>query len=183
MPDYRRTRIEGATYFFTVVTYRRQPVLCLPESLDAMKDIMSMLAERYPFRTDAWVVLPDHLHFVWTLPEGDSAYSVRWAMFKKEMTKRLSSSVRTDAAPSCSRQRHREGTVWQRRLWEHQIRDEQDYRTHMAYVHFNPVKHGLAGSPKDWRCSSFHRWVVLGAYEEDWRCDGVVVFPDGVGGE
>ncbi|MBN2098670.1 MAG: transposase [Dehalococcoidia bacterium] len=183
MPEYRRTKIEGATYFFTVVTYRRQPVLCLPESLDAMKDVMSNVAERYPFQTDACVVLPDHLHFVWTLPEGDSAYSVRLAMFNKEMTKRLGSSISADCAPSRSRQRHREGTLWQRRFWEHQIRDEQDFRTHMDYIHFNPVKHGLAARPKDWRCSSFHRWVALGAYEEDWGCDGAVVFPDGVGGE
>jgi len=183
MPEYRRTRAKGATYFFTVVTYWRQPVLCLPESLDAMKDVMRNVAERYPFQTDAWVVLPDHLHFVWTLPEGDSNYSMRWAVVKKELTKRLSSSIRADGAPSRSRQRRREGMLWQRRFWEHRIRDEQDYRTHMDYIHFNPVKHGLAASPKDWRCSSFRRWVARGAYEEDWGCDGAVAFPDHVGGE
>ena len=184
MPEYRRTRVKGATYFFTVVTYQRRPVLCLPESLDAMTDVISNVAERHPFHTDAWVVLPDHMHFVWTLPEGDSNYSLRWAVVKKEVTKQLGPSMMdADTARSQSRRRHREGTLWQRRFWEHQIRDEQDYQTHVDYIHFNPVKHGLTGSPKGWRCSSFHRWVALGAYEKDWGCDGAVVFPDGVGGE
>jgi putative transposase len=183
MPEYRRAKIEGATYFFTVVTYQRQPVLCLPESIDAMRDVIRNVAQRHPFQSDAWVVLPDHLHFVWTLPEGDSNYSMRWAMVKKELTKRLSPSIGADTAPSRSRQRHREGTLWQRRFWEHQIRDEQEYRAHVDYIHFNPVKHSLVGSPKEWRCSSFHRWVARGAYEEDWGCDGEVVFPGGFAGE
>ena len=183
MPEYRRARIEGATYFFTVVTYRRQPILCLPESLNAIRDVIGNVAQRHPFQADARVVLPDHMHFVWTMPEGDSNYSVRCSMVKKELTKRLSASIGTDTAQSRSRQRHREGTLWQRRFWEHQIRDEQDYRAHVDYIHFNPVKHGLVGSPKDWLCSSFNRWVSLGAYEEDWGCGGVVVFPEGVGGE
>jgi putative transposase len=183
MPEYRRTRIEGATYFFTVVTFRRQPILCLPESLDAMRDVITDVAQRHPFQADAWVVLPDHMHFVWTLPEGDSNYSVRWAIVKKELTKRLSSSIGTDNARTQSRQHHREGTVWQRRFWEHQIRDEQDFRAHVDYIHFNPVKHGLVGSPNEWRCSSFHGWVAQGAYEEDWGGDGGVMFPEDVGGE
>jgi putative transposase len=155
MPEYRRARIEGATYFFTVVTHRRRPVLCLPESLDAMKDVVRKVAETRPFQIDAWVVLPDHLHCVWTMPEGDCNYS----------------------------ERHREGTLWQRRFWEHQIRDEQDYCAHVEYIHFNPVKHGLATRPGDWHSSSFKRWVARGLYEEDWGGDGAIVFPEGVAGE
>ena len=94
MPQYRRIRTKGATYFFTVVTHERQPILCLPESLQAMQGVFTDVAGRLPFRTDAWVVLPDHMHAVWTLPEGDSDYSTRWAMIKKDLTKHLRSLVR-----------------------------------------------------------------------------------------
>jgi putative transposase len=179
MPQYRRAKAEGATYFFTVVTHRRQPVLCLPETLDAMEAVFRDVAARRPFRVDAWVVLPDHMHCVWTMPDGDSDYSVRWSIFKKEMTKRLSASLVTEIAASPSRQRRREGTLWQRRFWEHQIRDESDYRAHVEYIHFNPVKHGLARAPADWPCSSFMRWVTQGAYEDDWGGSNAVVFPEG----
>jgi putative transposase len=104
-------------------------------------------------------------------------------LVKKELTKRLGPYTGAGTAPSPSRQRHREGTLWQRRFWEHQIRDEQDYRAHVEYIHFNPVKHGLATRPGDWHCSSFKRWVARGLYEEDWGGDGAVVFPEGVAGE
>jgi len=183
MPQYRRAKAEGATYFFTVVTHRRRPVLCLPESLDAMKDVVRKVAQTRPFQIDAWVVLPDHLHCVWAMPEGDSDYSVRWALVKKELTKRLGPCIGPDTTPSLSRQRHREGVLWQRRFWEHQIRDEHDYRAHVEYIHFNPVKHGLATRPRDWRCSSFKDWVSRGVYEEDWGGDGGVVIPEGFAGE
>jgi putative transposase len=183
MPEYRRTRVEGGTYFFTVVTHRRQPVLILAGSLDAMKDVFRNVVQKRPFRVDAWVVLPDHLHCIWTMPEGDSDYPVRWAMVKKELTKQLGWSVGVDIAPSPSRQRRREGTLWQRRYWEHQIRDEKDYRAHVDYIHFNPVKHGLAKAPGDWTRSSFEGWVTRGAYEEHWGSDGAVVFPEGFAGE
>jgi len=183
MPQYRRAKAEGAAYFFTVVTHRRQPVLCLPQTLGTMRAVFRDVAQRRPFRADAWVVLPDHLHCVWTMPPGDSDYSVRWSMFKKEMTKRLGPSLAANVAPSSSRQRRREGTLWQRRFWEHQIRDERDYRAHVEYIHFNPVKHGLVAAPSDWRYSSLMRWVARGVYEEDWGGDGKIAFPQGFAGE
>ena len=183
MPEYRRIRTKGATYFFTVVAYQRQRILCLRKSLEAMQRVFADVASRLPFRTDAWVILPDHMHVVWTLPEGDSDYSTRWDILKKDLTKDLRCLADADAASTTSRVRHRDGTVWQRRFWEHQIRDEPDYRTHLDYIHFNPVKHGFTASPKDWQHSSFHKWVARGAYEEDWGSDGDVRFPQAVGGE
>jgi putative transposase len=183
MPEYRRIRTEGATCFFTVVTYQRQRILCHPKSLKAIKGGFADVASRLPFQTDAWVILPDHIHAVWTLPEGDSDYSTRWAIIKKDLSKHLRSLVNADAALTRSRMSHRDSTVWQRRFWEHQIRDEPDHRTHLDYIHFNPVKHGLAANPKDWPHSSFRKLAALGAYEEDWGSDGNVRFPQTIGGE
>lgn len=183
MPEYRRLRTKGASYFFTVVTHQRQPILCLPKSLEAMRGVFRDVADRRPFQTDAWVILPDHMHVVWTLPEGDSDYSSRWAIVKKELTKHLRSVVDTNPASTSSRVRHRDGAVWQRRFWEHQIRDERDCRAHLDYIHFNPVKHGLARTPKDWQCSSFHKCVAQGTYEEDWGSDGTVELPQSIGQE
>ena len=148
-----------------------------------MRGVFRDVADRRPFQTDAWVILPDHMHVVWTLPEGDSDYSSRWAIVKKELTKHLRSLVDTNPASTSSRVRHRDGAVWQRRFWEHQIRDEPDYRTHLDYIHFNPVKHGFAANPKDWQYSSFRKLVALGAYEEEWGSDGNVRFPQAIGGE
>lgn len=179
-PQYRRAKAEGATYCFTVVAHRRRPVLCLPESLDAVKYVFRNVAQGRPFRVDAWVVLPDHLHCVWAMPEGDSDYSVRWSLVKKELTKRLGPYIGPDTTPSLSRQRNREGTLWQRRFWEHQIRDEHGYRAHVESIHFNPAKHGLATRPRDWRCSSFKDWVSRGVYEKDRGGDGAVVFSEGI---
>jgi putative transposase len=148
-----------------------------------MRGVFRDVADRRPFQTDAWVILPDHMHVVWTLPEGDSDYSTRWAIVKKELTKHLRSLVDTDSASTSSRVRRRDGAVWQRRFWEHQIRDEADYRTHLDYIHFNPVKHGLAANPRDWRYSSFRKWVALGAYEENWGSEGTVELPQNIGQE
>ena len=172
MSDYRRADEQGGCYFFTLVTYNRKPMLTESPNLERLKESFAHVAAKRPFATDGIVILPDHLHCIWRLPEGDADYSSRWRLIKGC----FSLAVK---APLTARGEKR---VWQRRFWERQIRDEQDYRAHLDY-HYNPVKHGLAASPKDWRRSSFHRWVALGAYEEDWGCNGAVVFPDGVGGE
>lgn len=179
MSNYRRARC-GSTYFFTLVTYKRQPILCLPESIKVLKDTVRKVQQARPFDINAWVLLPDHLHCVWELPEGDSNYSVRWALIKKTFTKGIQGLIETPL-PSNSRLKHREATVWQRRFWEHRIRDEADMRRHSDYIHYNPVKHGLVDSPKDWEHSTFHRYVEAGIYPEDWG-GGVSDIP-GVGNE
>ena len=185
MPEYRRARTEGATYFFTVVTYRRQPILCLDKSRQILRDVISQVQRSHPFRVDAWVLLPDHIHCLWSLPEGDRNYSVRWALIKKEFTKRvrLVLGPEVDHHRSESRKRHGERTIWQRRFWEHQIRNEEDYTRHMDYVHYNPVKHGLAKSPKDWPHSTFHRYVAEGMYEADWGSVADIAWLKDIGSE
>jgi putative transposase len=168
MADYRRTRIPGGTYFFTVVTFRRQPLLVDPDSRRALRDAVELVRRRYPFAIDAWVLLPDHTHCVWTLPPGDSNYSKRWGMIKAAFSKRICARTHCAAWMSTSKRKHRETTVWQRRFWEHCVRDEADYRKHLDYIHFNPVKHGLVTQVRDWPYSTFHRYVQEGMYAEDW---------------
>jgi putative transposase len=166
MPNYRRVR-DARTYFFTVVTWQRQPILCLDLSRRILRELVDALRATRPFDVDAWVLLPDHLHCIWTLPEGDPHYSARWGWIKKELTRRIAD--RGDIlAPSASRRRHREGGVWQRRFWEHRIRDETDFVTQCDYIHYNPVKHGLVSAPRDWPYSTFHRFARAGRYPADW---------------
>ncbi len=138
MSDYRRAR-GGSTYFFTVVTYKRQPILCLADSIKTLREAIREVKEERPFEVNAWVLLPDHLHCVWELPEGDLDYSVRWALIKKGFTKRMKGRIETPL-PNLSRIKHREASIWQRRFWEHQIRDEADLRMHLRLHSLQPRK-------------------------------------------
>ncbi len=170
MPNYVRVR-EGSTYFFTVVAYARQPILCLTESRRVLREVITEIKVSHPFEIKAWVLLPDHLHCIWELPDGDSNYSIRWGLIKAGYTKRMKDFMEV-TKPSVSRLRHREGTVWQRRFWEHRIRDKDDYAAHCDYIHYNPVKHDLVNSPKDWEFSSFNKFCKEGVYPEGWGSDG-----------
>ena len=167
MPDYCRARLSGGTYFFTVVTYQRRPFLTDPVCRDALRAAIRKTRQNYPFTVDAWVLLPDHLHCIWTLPPDDHDFSKRWGLIKATFTKRVRAHTE-DPNVSPSRRRRREATVWQRRFWEHQIRDERDLRRHMDYIHFNPVRHGLVDSVRAWPFSTFHRFVKQGIYSADW---------------
>lgn len=183
MPNYRRAR-EGGTFFFTVVTYNRQPILCLKESISALGEVIQETRSARPFSIDAWVLMPDHIHCIWTLPEGDIDFSRRWGLIKAGYTKRVGKAlVGKGQAVSGSRLRHREGVVWQRRFWEHRIRDEKDYEMHCDYVHYNPVRHGFVKAPRDWAYSSFNRYVERGLYPRDWGSTERVEFPAGIGSE
>ena len=171
MPHYRRLRTPGGTYFFTVVTHERRKMLCRDSPLQALRKGVNEVRTRHPFRVDAWVVLPDHLHCIWSLPENDDDYSKRWGMIKAGFTKRVQQAGWTSAAASAdapSRIRHREALVWQRRFWEHQIRDQEDFNRHCDYIHYNPVKHGLVHDPKKWEYSTLHRFIQQGLREEGW---------------
>ena len=182
MPNYKRVR-EGETFFFTVVTYNRQPILCLEESRAALKGIIFETRTKMPFEIDAWVLMPDHLHCIWTLPEGDSDYSKRWGLIKAAYTKRTGKDLAGNRVEIASRIKHREQVVWQRRFWEHRIRDEKDYEMHCDYIHYNPVKHGLVNAPKDWAFSTFKRYVGQGVYSEDWGSSETIEFQEGIGAE
>ncbi|MDP4029522.1 MAG: transposase [Gallionella sp.] len=167
MPDYRRNRVPGGTYFFTVNPLERRERL-LVEHIDALRDAVRQVRAQRPFHIDAWAVLPDHMHCVWTLSHGDVDYSSRWKAIKIAFAKTLPRTERLSAV----RERKGERGIWQRRFWEHTIRDDQDYAAHVDYVHINPFKHGLVERVADWPYSSFHRFVTDGIYPQDWAMDG-----------
>lgn len=177
MPHYRRAHALGATYFFTVVTHERQPILNRPDALDALRDAIRSVKKAKPFELDAIVILPDHLHAIWTLPENDAEFSARWGMIKRQVSKAMPSS---DRSLTSSWRKRRELGLWQRRFWEHLIRDEEDYARHMDYIHYNPVKHGYVGRPGDWPYSSFKKCVDKGLYPADWASGADI---DGAFGE
>lgn len=162
MPNYRRNRVPGGTYFFTVNLRDRRRDL-LVTRIDALRGAVREVRRSLPFHIDAWVVLPDHTHCLWTLPAGDSDFPERWRRIKAGFSKALPETERPPAEL-----RKGERGIWQRGYWEHTIRDERDYAAHMDYIHFNPVKHGVAESPGEWPFSSFRRCVAAGLYPAEW---------------
>ena len=163
MPDYRRFRVLGGTYFFTVNLLERKGDLLVRHIADLREAVRKTKRER-PFHIDAWVVLPDHMHTVWTLPPGDDDFSNRWKAIKIRFVQKLPRTERRSKVRVAKGERG----VWQRRFWEHAIRDERDYAAHVDYCHINPVKHGYAKQVADWPYSSFHRYVKDGIYTADW---------------
>lgn len=166
MSRFRRA-VTGSTYFFTVVSHRRRPILCTEPIRNALRQAIERVRCSRPFCVDAWVLLPDHLHCIWTLPDGDHRFSTRWSLIKHHVAYTCG-LMHADVAISQSRLKHRDACVWQRRFWEHQIRDALDMERHMNYVHYNPVRHGLVGSASEWPYSTFHRYVKAGVYSRDW---------------
>jgi putative transposase len=177
MSRYRRAITAGGTFFFTVVAYRRQPILCDEAIRTALREAVLSVRRTKPFSIDAWVLLPDHLHCVWTLPADDDDFSGRWSLIKSAVSRTVGARYRRTEWLNASKLKHREATIWQRRFWEHCIRDENDLQRHVDYLHFNPVKHGLVSRVSDWPHSTFHRFVAEGKYPMDWAgsADGVDV--------
>ena len=171
MSRYRRNYVPGGTYFFTVVSHLRCPILCSETSRRALRRAIDKTRAKMPFEIAAWVLLPDHLHCIWTLPTGDSDYPSRWQGIKEEFTRTYLSTGGLETPPSESRRRHRERGVWQRRYWEHTCGDEDDLKRCADYVHWNPKKHGLVDNVRDWPHSTFHRFVQEGEYTIDWGRD------------
>jgi putative transposase len=166
MTDYRRNFLPGGSFFFTVNLADRRLRL-LTEHVDGLRNAFRETRQHHPFAIDAMVVLPDHLHTVWTLPDGDADFATRWRLIKSSFSRDLPSSEPI----SSSRAVKGERGIWQRRYWEHTIRDESDFARHVDYIHINPIKHGLVTRVRDWPYSSFHRMVKLGVYPEDWAGD------------
>jgi putative transposase len=164
MPNYRRARYPGGTYFFTVNLRERSDTDLLTRHIDNLRDAVRTVRRKYPFEIHAWVVLPDHMHCVLRLPDGDDDFSLRWRLIKS----RFSRSLPTTERCSMVRTRYGERGIWQRRFWEHWIRDERGYTAHMDYVHINPLKHGLVERVADWPYSTFHRLVEAGVYPPNW---------------
>lgn len=168
--QYRRSRAKGASFFFTVVTHDRRPFLCDAANVALLREAFQYVTNRHPFSIDAFVLLPEHLHCIWTLPENDNDFSNRWRMIKGYFSRKC--EVRDD-----------HGQVWQSRFWEHQIRNEEDLIRHVEYIHYNPVKHGLVTSPDAWAHSTFHRYVEQGKYHADWGVGQKKIFDEKIGNE
>jgi putative transposase len=163
MSTYRRAFVPGGRWFFTANLLNRRSGL-LTKQIAALRKATRRTRDRHPFRIDAFVVLPDHIHTIWTLPSDDADFSTRWRLIKLEFSKSL---PKTEHLSEVRRARG-EGGIWQRRFWEHLIRDDEDYRRHVEYCYINPVKHGLVARVCDWPFSSFHRDVEAGLFPRDW---------------
>ncbi len=170
MPQYRRARIPNSIIFITCVTYQRQPLFQNPDNIQLLRNALAQTKEERPFKIMAAVVLPDHLHFLWQLPEPDCNYSARVGRMKVLFTRAFRGDVEIPQNLSASRRKHRERDVWQRRFWERSLCDQQEINHDLDYIHYNPVKHGLVAYPHAWEYSSFSRYVAQGKYSEDWAC-------------
>ena len=168
MSRYRRVRLEGGEFFFTVVTHRRRSILTTDLGVHCLRKAWRETNATMPFGVEAVCVLPDHIHTIWSLPEGDDDYPARWRKLKGIFSREYRAAGGSDGGANASRRRRREVEVWQRRFWEHRIRDVDDFYRHVEYIHFNPVKHGHVTSLADWQWSSFHNHVKQGWIEPDW---------------
>ena len=166
MPRYFRAKIDGGFFFFTVALADRSSDL-LVRHVDHLRHVYRIVEKRHPFETVAICILPDHLHAVWSLPPDDADFPTRWSQIKSAFSRPLAS----DARRTLSKVIKREKGIWQRRYWEHVIRDEADLERHVDYIHFNPVKHGHVSRVCDWPHSSFHRYVARGVLPLDWAGD------------
>ena len=175
MVHYRRNRVSGETYFFTV-TLRDRRATFLVDYIDMLRAAFREELRKRPFIIDPMVVLPEHLHAVWTLPPGDADYPERWRSIKSRFTRLLVKS-------GANLKRHAKGEydLWQQRYWEHTIRDEEDLTRHVDYIHFNPVKHGWVKRVRDWPHSSFHRLVRQRVCSRDWAGVGADADEEGYG--
>ncbi|XXQ69456.1 REP-associated tyrosine transposase [Neisseriaceae bacterium B1] len=144
-------------YFFTVVSHQRKPILIDETVRAALRQAVLAVREKYPFEILAWVLLPDHMHTIWRLPENDANFSERWRQIKRRSQYLVGNDVK----------------LWQNRFWEHAIRDESDFAQHFDYIHFNPVKHGYVTRVINWKFSTFHRSVRQGIYPQNWGGDGM----------
>jgi putative transposase len=167
--QYRRAFLPGGAFFFTVVTAERKPLFAQQKQVATLRSAFRAVQLQRPFILEAAVVLPDHLHCVWTLPPGDADFSTRWRLVKTWFSKHCDLALRADAGNA--RSARGESGLWQHRYWEHSLRDETDYRHHIEYIHFNPVKHGYVKAPIDWPYSSFRGYVKTGMYSADWGGD------------
>ena len=176
---YRRVYIEGGSYFFTVVTEKRRTIFAHADNVNRLRAAFKTVMKKRPFVIDAAVVLPDHLHFIWTIPEHDCDYSTRWRLIKTAFTKQFPDKFFVQNA---NRNRKKQQDIWQHRGWEHCLRDEQDFQQHIDYIHYNPVKHGLVKRASDWQYSNIHSYIRLGILDKDWG-GGEMIFADDIGYE
>lgn len=176
MSNYRRLKVHGGIYFFTLTLQNRQNNTPLIQHIDNLRQAIKHTRNKYPFRIHGWIVLPDHMHCIIQLPQDVNDLSMPLRLIKS----RFSRSIQQSPHLTSSQQKRNERGIWQRRFWEHLIRDEGDYTAHMDYIHYNPVKHGLVTNVIDWPYSTFHRLVSKGIYPTDWAGgkEGLVSYDD-----
>jgi putative transposase len=165
MVGYRRNRVAGGKFFFTLTLADRRSTV-LVDHIDALRAAFRETRRERPFTIDAIVVLPDHLHVVFALPDGDADFPGRWRRIKGHFSSRL-----LGEGVDIKRYSNGELALWQRRYWEHTIRDDAEFARHVDYIHYNPVKHGLVKRVCDWPHSSFHLYVRRGVLPRDWAGD------------
>ncbi|MDZ4819843.1 MAG: transposase [Planctomycetota bacterium] len=168
MSDYRRWFVPGGTYFFTVVTYNRYPFFRDDLARLLLGTAIREVQRELPFEMTAIVLLPEHLHCIWTLPSNDANYPERWTRIKERFTTKWIKGGGHEEPVTAAQQERGNRGIWQRRYWEHTIQDQRDLEQHCDYIHYNPVKHGLVSRVVDWQWSSFHRFVAEGQYSSDW---------------
>ncbi|WP_425616229.1 transposase [Anatilimnocola sp. NA78] len=183
MSDYRRNFVPGGTFFFTLVTERRAPLFANESARTLLGEALRECQAKHPFKVVAMVLLPDHFHALWELPAGDDDFSTRWKNIKSAFTRRWLAQGGREQPRRRSRVREKRRGVWQRRFWEHTIRDLVDLENHFDYIHFNPVKHGYVNRVRDWQPSTFHRWVEHGHYDIQWGAGYIPVLLPGDAGE
>lgn len=179
--QYRRSRAKGGTFFFTVVTHNRRRFLCYESNVALLREAFRSVIDQHPFSVAAFVLLPEHLHCIWTLPENDNDFSTRWRLIKSYFSRKCKDEFK--GLQTANRLNKSEQAVWQHRFWEHQIRNDEDFIKHVEYVHYNPVKHGLVRSPIAWPHSTFRRYVEQGVYHAGWGADRAIIFDEKVGSE
>lgn len=168
MPNYVRWREDGATYFFTVVTFHRRPLFNNSNARRLLRHAIVDTRRRWPFDHYACVLLPDHLHCIWTLPDGDDNFPLRWSFLKRRFAQEFIADGGKPLPVTHRMHKKRELGVWQPRYWEHRVRDEAELFAYRDYIHFNPVKHGYVNDPYEWPYSSVHRHQRLGWLTDDW---------------
>ncbi len=160
MSNYHRAFVPGGCFFFTLITYKRHKYFADDNNVNRLREAFLHIKKKHPFTIDAITILPDHLHTIWQLPNGDTNYSLRWRLIKHFVATGIDTSIN-----------HRnEKQIWQRRFWEHVIRDERDWHNHIDYIHYNPVKHGYVTRPDIWKYSSFSHALNKGWYDANWGC-------------
>ena len=165
MPNFRRKKLSGGYYFFTVVTYKRQRFLTDETARRCLRNVWQHVCEKRPFKTIAICLMPEHIHCIWKLPDGDFDYSTRWSLIKRGFTQQWLKAGGFEANQTLSRIKKGRRGVWHRRFWEHCLRDEEDLSEHIRYIHYNPVKHKLVEKPSDWKWSTFHRFEYAGGLD------------------
>lgn len=168
MPNYRRIYTPSATYFFTVVTYDRQPLFQDEKACRLLREVIADVKRKWPFDLLAFVLLTNHLPTLWTMPEDNPNYSIRWRHIKANFSRQYQGPFKYSGNRSLSREWKQEQSIWQRRFWEHQVRNERDMENHFHYLHYNPIKHGLVTDLRDWKWSTYHHYVRKEWYPRDW---------------